>query len=89
MKQEASKDFKKNSTLTQDDLGKSLGKSRAAVANSMRLLQLSKDVQDLLQAGSLNMGHARPLLSLPEGVQESFAKKLVKMAYQLDKQKLW
>ena len=64
--------------LTQEDLGKSLGKSRAAVANSMRLLQLSKEVQDLLQAGSLNMGHARPLLSLPEGVQESFAKKISK-----------
>ena len=64
--------------LTQEDLGKSLGKSRAAVANSMRLLQLSKEVQDLLQAGSLNMGHARSLLSLPEGVQESFAKKISK-----------
>ena len=64
--------------LTQEDLGKSLGKSRAAVANSIRLLQLSKEVQDLLQSGSLNMGHARPLLSLPEGVQESFAKKINK-----------
>ena len=62
--------LQKEFNLTQDDLGKSLGKSRAAVANSMRLLQLSKDVQDLLQAGSLSMGHARPLLTLPEGVQE-------------------
>ena len=70
--------LQKEFNLTQDDLGKSLGKSRAAVANSMRLLQLSKDVQDLLQAGSLSMGHARPLLTLSEGVQESFAKKISK-----------
>ena len=70
--------LQKEFNLTQEDLGKSLGKSRAAVANSIRLLQLSKEVQDLLQSGSLNMGHARPLLSLPEGVQESFAKKISK-----------
>ena len=70
--------LQKEFNLTQEDLGKSLGKSRAAVANSIRLLQLSKEVQDLLQSGSLNMGHARPLLSLPEGVQESFAKKIDK-----------
>jgi len=70
--------LQKEFNLTQDDLGKSLGKSRAAVANSIRLLQLSKDVQNLLQAGSLSMGHARPLLTLPEGVQESFAKKISK-----------
>ena len=70
--------LQKEFNLTQEDLGKSLGKSRAAVANSIRLLQLSEEVQDLLQSGSLNMGHARPLLSLPEGVQESFAKKINK-----------
>ena len=70
--------LQKEFNLTQDDLGKSLGKSRAAVANSIRLLQLSKEVQDLLQGGVLNMGHARPLLSLPEGIQESFAKKISK-----------
>ena len=70
--------LQKEFNLTQDDLGKSLGKSRAAVANSIRLLQLSKEVQDLLQEGVLNMGHARPLLSLPEGIQESFAKKISK-----------
>ena len=70
--------LQKDFNLTQDDLGKSLGKSRAAVANSIRLLQLSKEVQDLLQGGVLNMGHARPLLSLPEGIQESFAKKISK-----------
>ena len=70
--------LQKEFNLTQDDLGNSLGKSRAAVANSIRLLQLSKEVQDLLQEGVLNMGHARPLLSLPEGIQESFAKKISK-----------
>ena len=70
--------LQKEFNLTQDDLGKSLGKSRAAVANSIRLLQLSKEVQDLVQEGDLNMGHARPLLGLPEGIQESFAKKISK-----------
>ena len=64
--------------VTQEDLGLSLGKSRTAITNSLRLLQLAKPVQTMLEEGSLSMGHARPLLTLPEAIQEKFAHKIVK-----------
>ena len=64
--------------VTQEDLGLSLGKSRTAITNSLRLLQLAKPVQTMLEEGSLSMGHARPLLTLPEAIQEKFADKIVK-----------
>jgi ParB family chromosome partitioning protein len=64
--------------VTQEDLGLSLGKSRTAITNSLRLLQLAKPVQMMLEEGSLSMGHARPLLTLPEAIQEKFANKIVK-----------
>lgn len=64
--------------VTQEDLGLSLGKSRTAITNSLRLLQLAKPVQKMLEEGSLSMGHARPLLTLPEAIQEKFANKIVK-----------
>ncbi len=64
--------------VTQEDLGLSLGKSRTAITNSLRLLQLTKPVQKMLEEGSLSMGHARPLLTLPEAIQEKFANKIVK-----------
>ena len=64
--------------VTQEDLGLSLGKSRTAITNSLRLLQLAMPVQMMLEEGSLSMGHARPLLTLPEAIQEKFANKIVK-----------
>jgi ParB family chromosome partitioning protein len=70
--------LQKEFDLTQEDLGISLGKSRTAITNSLRLLQLATSVQAMLESGSLNMGHARPLLTLPEAIQEKFAHKIVK-----------
>jgi ParB family chromosome partitioning protein len=70
--------LQKEFNLTQEDLGISLGKSRTAVTNSLRLLQLSRKVQKFLEAGTLSMGQSRPLLGLPEGVQEAYANKIVK-----------
>ena len=64
--------------ITQEELGLSLGKSRTAITNSLRLLQLAMPVQAMLEEGSLSMGHARPLLTLPEAIQEKFANKIVK-----------
>lgn len=54
---------------TQDDVAKKLGKSRSYIANSLRLLQLPKVVQDDVVQGRMDMGHARALLSL-NGLQE-------------------
>ena len=52
-------------TLTQAEIGQRVGKSRAAVANTLRLLQLPSEVQEALMDGSLSAGHARALLGLP------------------------
>jgi len=50
---------------TQEEAAKRVGKSRAAVANSIRLLGLPSQVRDCLDAGALSEGHARALLALP------------------------
>lgn len=50
--------------LTQDDIAKKVGKSRPAIANTLRLLNLPKEVQLDLSNGTLTMGHARALLGL-------------------------
>ena len=54
--------LQKEFDITQEDLGVSLGKSRTAISNSLRLLQLTSPVQAMLESGSLSMGHARPCL---------------------------
>lgn len=53
-------------TLTQAEIGQRVGKSRAAVANTLRLLQLPLEVQQALMDGQLTAGHARALLGLPD-----------------------
>jgi ParB family chromosome partitioning protein len=50
---------------TQEDLARSVGKSRSHVANMLRLLALPDEVKYLVQDGSLSMGHARALLTAP------------------------
>lgn len=50
--------------FTQDEVAKSVGKSRPAVANALRLLKLPQGVIDYLKNGQLSAGHARALLSL-------------------------
>lgn len=53
--------------LTQEEAAKKVGKSRTAVANSMRLLQLESEIRRSLVSGEITEGHARALLGLPEG----------------------
>jgi ParB family chromosome partitioning protein len=50
--------------LTHQEAGRAVGKSRAAVSNLIRLLDLSPDALKLLASGQLDMGHARALLAL-------------------------
>jgi ParB family chromosome partitioning protein len=47
---------------TQEEMGKRVGKSRSAVANSLRLLRLPEEVQQALEAGEISEGHARTLI---------------------------
>lgn len=51
-------------SLTQDQVSKQVGKSRSAVANLLRLLELPDEVIELLRNGDISTGHARALLSL-------------------------
>ena len=55
-----------NFEFTQEEIAKTVGKSRPAVANALRLLSLSPAVLELVKDGSLSAGHARALLRLPE-----------------------
>lgn len=55
--------------LTQEEAAKKLGKSRVAVTNALRLLKLPPEVQELVTAGKLTAGQARPLLGLPQAAQ--------------------
>ncbi len=55
--------------MTHQTAGEALGSSRSAVSNLLRLLNLSKPVQDLMMQGKIDMGHGRALLVLP-GVQQ-------------------
>ena len=54
--------------LTQEEVAKRLSKSRPAIANSVRLLQLPEKVQELLREGRIQPGHARVLSSLEDEV---------------------
>jgi ParB family chromosome partitioning protein len=51
-------------SLTQEEISRRVGKSRASVANAMRLLDLESDAQSLLKHGRISVGHAKVLLSL-------------------------
>lgn len=56
----------KNHDFTQEQVAESVGKSRSAVANSLRLLSLPKPVLDLMSDGKLSAGHARALVSIED-----------------------
>lgn len=58
--------------LTQEDISKKLGKSRSAIANSVRLLSLDGDTKKRLLNGDITEGHARCALTLPAGVVREF-----------------
>lgn len=63
--------------LTHDEAAKAVGRSRSAVSNLLRLLELAKPVQDMLMAQKLDMGHARALLSLAKSKQVELAHQIV------------
>jgi ParB family chromosome partitioning protein len=63
--------------FTHEQAAKSVGKSRSAITNLLRLSQLAKPVQAMLMAGDLDMGHARALLPLPGASQVALAQKIV------------
>ncbi len=64
--------------LSQEQVAERVGKSRPAVANALRLLNLKGELRDMVTEGKLSAGHARALLSLPnEKLQKSAAQKII------------
>ncbi len=68
--------------LTQEQVAAKVGKSRVAVANPVRLLNLSQPVKEALSAGKITEGHARALLSLPdEASQVAAMEEVIRRGY--------
>lgn len=62
--------------MRHEDVAAAIGRSRSAVSNLLRLLELEQVVKQMLAAGELEMGHARALLSLPARQQATVARKV-------------
>lgn len=67
--------------FTHEQIASLLSKSRTAVSNYLRLLNLAPQVAVWLESGALEMGHARALLSLPANKQEAFARLVIEKQY--------
>jgi ParB family chromosome partitioning protein len=63
--------------LTHQEIAKAVGKSRTTVTNLLRLLELNEDVKQHIQAGRIEMGHARALLGLKGAPQSEAALQVV------------
>ncbi len=63
--------------MTHEEAALAVGKSRAAVTNLLRLLELSEEIKEMLQLGKLEMGHARALLTLTPAQQLTVAKIII------------
>ncbi len=63
--------------MTQEEISESVGKSRPAIANALRLLHLPDEVRALLEDGSLSAGQGRALLAFPKEMQVPMAKRTV------------
>jgi ParB family chromosome partitioning protein len=63
--------------LTHEQVGNSVGRSRAAVSNLIRLLDLADTVQEMVLAKKLDMGHARALLAADKATQVDIAKQVI------------
>lgn len=63
--------------LTQEQLSKKLGKSRPAIANTIRLIGIDISIQDFIRNGDLSAGHARALLALSSGEEQRKAADVV------------
>ncbi len=63
--------------LIQEDIAQKVGKSRSAIANSIRLLELPNEIQLMLQEEKLSVGHAKLLLTIDSSKQNFFAKLVI------------
>ena len=78
---EAVNTMMKTYRLTQEEVSKSLGKSRPYIANTVRLLKLPEEIREMVREEVLSQSHARALLTLPKAKQLELAGKAVKGAW--------
>lgn len=72
--------------LTQDEVAKSVGRSRPAVTNALRLLSLSPKVLEMVEKGELSAGHARALLTVSEADKQlDAANEVIRKSYSVRK----
>ena len=71
--------------MTQEDVAKTVGRSRSSVANAMRLLALPDEVLEMLENGELTVGHGKALLAFDD---EEKCLKLPKSSSGTDKRKI-
>ncbi len=62
----------------QQEIARLVSKSRSHVANILRLLTLANSVQELVRAGTLSLGHARALITLPHNLQQHFSQQAIR-----------
>lgn len=74
---EGYRDLMREAGLTQEEVARRLGKARATVANSLRLLELSEPIRRAISAGSLSPGHAKVLLGVDEKHRERLAARVI------------
>jgi ParB family chromosome partitioning protein len=75
--------------MTHQEIADAIGRSRAAVSNALRLLNLSAGVQKLLSEARLDMGHARALLALEGRAQDDAAAKVVERGLSVRETEQW
>ena len=67
---EAFRSLQESFSLSQEEIGVQVGRSRAAIGNALRLLGLPAEIQDMLRDGRLTAGQARPLLTIADEEQQ-------------------
>lgn len=74
----AIKNLMEEHNFTQEEIAKSLGKSRSGIANIVRILNLDENVQKLVEEGKLTLGHCKVLLAQPKEKQYKLALDIIK-----------
>ncbi len=71
--------------MTHNQISEIVGKSRVTITNSVRLLSLSKKIQDYIMVGKLTSGHARAILQVDESEREELAKSIIEQTLSVRK----
>lgn len=76
-KAEAYNELKESFKMTQEDIAKRLGTSRASVANTLRLLSLTDNIKKAIRDDKISAGHARAILSVDENYRDEFLEEII------------